>query len=226
MVETDETGKTYAIKDKIAEGIDEGENKTLDKEADINTLLVSISKIKSALQKRMNGLPNDQELRQHLQSLDAKTLRTLVVSNPWNTRKVGGEEVDIDLLFEEPEIFNFEEAEVPSIEQPMLLATLLSKTNSNEAPIPFKLEIMSNMDNINIGRNKEWSDFHIENKHVSRYHAIIKTSKNKELLIEDNDSTGGTFLNGEQLQLSEQRMLKHNDKIGFSESIIYKVVIL
>ena len=48
----------------------------------------------------MIGLPHDATLRAHLESLSGPLLHTLVVSGPWDSTNVGGEEVDIDWLLE------------------------------------------------------------------------------------------------------------------------------
>jgi uncharacterized protein with GYD domain len=45
-------------------------------------------------------MPDDAALRKHLESLGGSLLHTLLVSGPWDTANVGGEEVDIDWLLE------------------------------------------------------------------------------------------------------------------------------
>jgi len=52
----------------------------------------------------VNGalMPDDAVLRTHLESLSGPLLHTLLVSGPWDTANVGGEEVDIDWLLEGP----------------------------------------------------------------------------------------------------------------------------
>jgi len=106
MVTTDSQGTTQAIKEKIALGITEGEAKQNDKDADIAALMDRLVQIRSRLEKRINGLPDDDTLRKHLRTLKSETLRTLVVSEAWDTVNVSGEEVEVDLFFEEPEIIS------------------------------------------------------------------------------------------------------------------------
>jgi hypothetical protein len=45
-------------------------------------------------------MPTDEELRNHLLTLDPATLRTLQESGAWDTLIVGGEEADIDLFYQ------------------------------------------------------------------------------------------------------------------------------
>jgi hypothetical protein len=109
MVTTDDTGTPCAIKNKIKKVLIEnvlieGEHKIFDKfdkdkDADLNQLMSRLRHIRSRLSRRMSGLPDDDTLRHHLSTLDGETLRTLVVSDPWDTFSTGGEEVDVDLLF-------------------------------------------------------------------------------------------------------------------------------
>jgi hypothetical protein len=47
-----------------------------------------------------SGLPDDQALRAQLEQLPGYTLHTLLVSEAWDTRNVGGEEVDVEWLRE------------------------------------------------------------------------------------------------------------------------------
>jgi hypothetical protein len=103
MVTTDRNGIPCAIKNKIKQGIIEGENEKLNKDVDINELIVRLGQIRSRLEQRICGLPDDNTLRNHLRTLDSRTLRTLVVSGSWDTFSIGGEEVDVDWLFEEPD---------------------------------------------------------------------------------------------------------------------------
>ena len=60
--------------------------------------------IRERLASRVEGLPDDDTLRAHLDSLSGPLIHTLLVSGPWDTANVGGEEVDVDWLFEEPQL--------------------------------------------------------------------------------------------------------------------------
>lgn len=100
MVTSNGDGRLCAIKDKIKQGIVEGEGGNFNKEAAIDTLLTRLSSIRSRLESRLQGLPDDATLRSHLEKLDGATLHTLVVSDVWDTLNVSGEEVEVDLLLE------------------------------------------------------------------------------------------------------------------------------
>jgi 2-polyprenyl-6-methoxyphenol hydroxylase-like FAD-dependent oxidoreductase len=103
MVTTDESGATTPIKDRIARGITEGESGEPDRESDIATLVERMRRIRSRLEPRLEGLPDDAILRRHLAQLSSQTLHTMVVSEPWDSGSVGGDEVDVDWLLPAPE---------------------------------------------------------------------------------------------------------------------------
>ena len=98
MVTTDAAGNVQAIKDQIALGIAEGEQGAYDKEADLDGLMERLGQIRSRLERRLGGLPDDMTLRAHLEQLPGPTLHTLLVSEAWDTGSVGGEEVDVEWL--------------------------------------------------------------------------------------------------------------------------------
>jgi hypothetical protein len=102
MVTTDAAGNVRAIKDQIALGIAEGEQGAYDKEADLDALIELMSRIRSRLELRIDGLPDDTTLRAHLEQLPGSTVHTLLVSEPWDTGNVGGEEVDVEWLLDVP----------------------------------------------------------------------------------------------------------------------------
>jgi FHA domain len=106
MVTADEEGNFRAIKDIIAQGIADGEGGAFDRDADLEALLLRLAGIRDRLAPRVKGLPDDAALRTHLESLDGPLLHTLLVSGPWDTASVGGEEVDIDWLLEGPQAGN------------------------------------------------------------------------------------------------------------------------
>jgi len=103
MVTADEEGNFRAIKDIIAQGIEEGDEGTFDRETDLDALLLQLAKIRDRLAPRVQGMPDDAALRKHLESLSGPLLHTLLVSGPWDTASVGGEEVDIDWLLDSPQ---------------------------------------------------------------------------------------------------------------------------
>jgi len=98
MVTTDAAGNSQTIKDQIAMGIAEGDQGTFDDKADLDALMDRLSGIRDRLSARIDGMPDDTALRTHLQQLPGRTLHTLLVSEPWDTGNVGGEEVDVDWL--------------------------------------------------------------------------------------------------------------------------------
>jgi FHA domain len=102
MVTTDAEGNVRTIKDLIALGIAEGEQGAYDKEADLAGLMERLSLIRSRLERRLGGLPDDTTLRAHLERLPGSTLHTLMVSEAWDTGNVGGEEVDVEWLLDAP----------------------------------------------------------------------------------------------------------------------------
>jgi hypothetical protein len=103
MVTTDAAGNAQAIKDKIAFGIAEGERGAYDRKADTDALIERLGRIRRQLESRMEGLPDDTTFRAHLEPLSGELLHTLVVSEPWDTARVGGEEVDVEWLLKTAE---------------------------------------------------------------------------------------------------------------------------
>ena len=103
MVAADEEGNFRAIKDIIARGIEEGEDGDFDRDSDLEALLLRLAQIRDRLAPRVKGMPDDAALRSHLESLSGPLLHTLLVSGPWDTTNVGGEEVDIDWLLDGPQ---------------------------------------------------------------------------------------------------------------------------
>ncbi|MFD9032243.1 FHA domain-containing protein [Streptomyces sp. NPDC059567] len=99
MITTDEKGVSCAIKEKIAQSIEESEGKDLDRNADTDALMERLRGIRDRLSSRVPGMPDDPTLRDHLETLDSGTLRTLLESGAWDTLIVGGEEVDIDIFY-------------------------------------------------------------------------------------------------------------------------------
>ncbi|WP_282698261.1 FHA domain-containing protein, partial [Streptomyces sp. CC208A] len=102
MITTDENGVSRAIKEKIAQSIEEAEGEgkeLLDRDADIDALMERMRGIRARLASRVPGMPDDTTLRNHLETLGSATLRTLLDSGAWDTLTVGGEEVDIDIFY-------------------------------------------------------------------------------------------------------------------------------
>lgn len=98
MVTTDRAGNVRAIKDQIALGIAEADQGAYDAKADREALLEGMRQIRSRLEPRVGGLPDDATLQRHLEQLPGEMVHTLLVSEPWDTGNVGGEEVDVEWL--------------------------------------------------------------------------------------------------------------------------------
>ena len=102
MVTADDEGNVHPIKDIIASAITEGDQGRYDKEADFGALMQRLTQTRSRLASRLDGLPDDETLRGHLERLPGSLLHTLLVSDSWDTVNVGGEEVDVDWLLDPP----------------------------------------------------------------------------------------------------------------------------
>ncbi|MFE1382470.1 FHA domain-containing protein [Streptomyces sp. NPDC058740] len=100
MITTDENGVSRAIKEKIAQSIEESEGKDLERDGDVDALMERLRAIRDRLAPRVPGMPDDATLRGHLETLGSSTLRTLLESGAWDTLMVGGEEVDIDIFYQ------------------------------------------------------------------------------------------------------------------------------
>jgi pSer/pThr/pTyr-binding forkhead associated (FHA) protein len=102
MVTADDEGEFRAIKDIIAQGIEEGAAGSYDRDADLDALFKRMLPIRDRLGQRIDGMPDDATLRAHLETLSGPLIHTLLLSGPWDAANVGGEEVDIDWLLEGP----------------------------------------------------------------------------------------------------------------------------
>jgi diguanylate cyclase (GGDEF)-like protein len=67
------------------------------------------------------------------------------------------------------------------------------------------------------GRNQD-ADIPIDDEAISRYHFKIKV-KDKVAILEDLNSTNGTFVNGERIK---QHVLQNNDKIQISSATVLR----
>jgi hypothetical protein len=98
MVTADADGNFRPIKDIIAQGIAEGDEGHFDREADLNAFLRRLGQVRSRLAPRIEGMPDEDTLRAHLEKIGGSLIHTLVVSDQWDSGSVGGEEVDVDWL--------------------------------------------------------------------------------------------------------------------------------
>lgn len=102
MVTTDNEGNDLPIKDIIARAIAEGDQGRCDQEADLGAFMQRLIQTRGRLATRLDGLPDDETLRKHLERLPGSLLHTLLLSDSWDTVNVGGEEVDVDWLLDAP----------------------------------------------------------------------------------------------------------------------------
>jgi hypothetical protein len=112
MVTTDPDGNVLTIKAMIARGIEEGEQGAFDAEQDFEALMQRMTLIRGRLEKRIGPMPDDATLRAHLQRLPPPMLHALLVSEPWDSANVGGEEVDVEWLLDAPRLPRPERAPV------------------------------------------------------------------------------------------------------------------
>lgn len=74
------------------------------------------------------------------------------------------------------------------------------------------------------GRSKEKADYVLPSNVMSGKHASVTKVKNSYYL-EDNNSSNGTWLNGQKLKPNERMLLRPNDKIRFAnEEMIFSVM--
>lgn len=86
--------------------------------------------------------------------------------------------------------------------------------------LPKKLPIDAGRE-IRIGRKREYSDLVLDDKRVSRLHAVI-SEKSDGFYIRDEGSAGGTLVNRRQLGINATgRLLKHGDIVNFN-TIAYR----
>lgn len=67
-----------------------------------------------------------------------------------------------------------------------------------------------------IGSRDERNDILLHSSAVSRHHARI-WKEGKEFFIEDLNSTNGTYINGEPVNVNEPRKLQYMDKVSFAD---------
>lgn len=99
------------------------------------------------------------------------------------------------------------------------LQVVLNSPNVPDAlPIPFhnaRPELSTQFDRyVYIGRSRIQNTYAIDDKCVSRQHAILSTDQG-QLHLRDNGSLLGTFLNGRRLKIEEVVLVQHGDLIGF-----------
>ena len=99
MVTVDADGNAMAIKDRIAQGITARHaGRARPRRRPRRAHGAAAPARGPGWRAAASGLPDDATLRAHLERLSTETLHTLLVSEPWDSASVGGEEVDVDWL--------------------------------------------------------------------------------------------------------------------------------
>ena len=139
--------------------------------------------------------------------------------------------LDSKLMFDLKDFYNY----VLSLEQDMLLedaetdeerqkssTTVLATSSNYSNPVPYLLRLKTNelipilTKEFMVGKSADSNYQIIDNKKVSRRHAIFRIS-NGECYIRDNDSTNHTFVNGKLLQPGVEIILSNDDYIRLGD---------
>ena len=158
-----------------------------------------------------------------------EVVASAVVSEPAAARppaSVRVEEDDYDEATVVPLRFSDDEATYrlrETIDMP-LLGVLVRVTNDPNLPQQLPVYGLNpgpgEARQIHIGRHSKNNTVVINDKSISREHAVI-IQKDGRLYLRDNASTAGTYLNWRQLKPGEELLLRHNDLISFGE-IVYE----
>ncbi len=147
-------------------------------------------------------------------------------SAPRAPAAVSVEEDDYDEATVVPLRFNDDEATYrlrETIDMP-LLGVLVRVTNDPNLPQQLPVYGLNpapgEARQIHIGRHSKNNTVVINDKSISREHAVI-IQKDGRLYLRDNASTAGTYLNWRQLKPGEELLLRHNDLISLGE-IVYE----
>ena len=110
-----------------------------------------------------------------------------------------------------------------AIEQPIIGYFIRVTSDPNlpsELPLYGLNPVRGELRQIHIGRHSKNNTVVINDKNISREHAVI-VQKEGRLYLRDNASTAGTFLNWKRLKPGEELLLRHNDIVSFGE-IVYE----
>ncbi|MCE7987771.1 MAG: FHA domain-containing protein [Caldilinea sp. CFX5] len=109
------------------------------------------------------------------------------------------------------------------IEQPVIGYLVRATSDPNlpkELPIYGLSPAPGEVRQIHIGRHSKHNTVVINDKSISREHAVI-VQRSGRLYLRDNGSTSGTFLNWKRLNAGEELLLRHNDLISFGQ-VVYE----
>lgn len=112
---------------------------------------------------------------------------------------------------------------VQEVEQPVIGYLIRATSDPNlpkELPIYGLSPAPGEVRQIHIGRHSKHNTVVINDKSISREHAVI-VQREGRLYLRDNASTSGTFLNWKRLNPGEELLLRHNDLISFGQ-IVYE----
>lgn len=112
---------------------------------------------------------------------------------------------------------------VQEVEQPVIGYLMRATSDPNlpkELPIYGLNPAPGEVRQIHIGRHSKHNTVVINDKSISREHAVI-VQREGRLYLRDNASTSGTFLNWKRLNPGEELLLRHNDLISFGQ-IVYE----
>ena len=78
-------------------------------------------------------------------------------------------------------------------------------------------KIFIDKEEFKIGKSKVHSDYSIENNSaISRVHVIV-IKRDEDCFLKDNDSTNGTYVDGDRLEPGREVQLKENMEIKFGD---------
>lgn len=109
------------------------------------------------------------------------------------------------------------------VEQPVIGYLVRTTSDPNlpkELPIYGLNPAPGEVRQIHIGRHSKHNTVVINDKSISREHAVI-IQRSGRLYLRDNGSTSGTFLNWKRLNAGEELLLRHNDLISFGQ-VVYE----
>lgn len=112
---------------------------------------------------------------------------------------------------------------VQEVEQPIIGYLVRATSDPNlpkELPIYGLNPAPGEVRQIHVGRHSKNNTIVINDKSISREHAVI-VQREGRLYLRDNASTSGTFLNWKRLNPGEELLLRHNDLISFGQ-IVYE----
>lgn len=136
--------------------------------------------------------------------------------------------LDSRMMFSLKDFYNFllsiEEANMNQEEEKEEIGgtTVLATSSNYDNPIPYLVRIKTNelipimKSEFMVGKSHEADYQIVDNKKISRKHAIFRIS-NGECYVRDNNSTNHTFINGKLLQPDFEIMLTNNDYIRFAD---------